>query len=85
MSAEYLQADLPVVGPQDVFREGADLTWTRGGLTLWGEVIVQQGQSVTEFPIAGHRRHRHHARGAGAGVEDRALRARRGAIQPWVR
>ena len=52
VSAEYLQADLPVVGPQHVFREGADLTWTRGGLTLWGEVIVQQGQSVTEFPIA---------------------------------
>ena len=52
VSAEYLQADLPVVGAQDVFREGADLTWTRGGLTLWGEVIVQQGQSVTEFPIA---------------------------------
>jgi hypothetical protein len=53
LSAEYLQADLPVVGPQNVFREGGDLTWTRGGATLWGEVILQQGQSVTEFPIAG--------------------------------
>jgi hypothetical protein len=53
VSAEYLQADLPVVGKQDVFREGADLTWSRGGATLWGEVIFQQGQSVTEFPIPG--------------------------------
>jgi hypothetical protein len=53
LSAEYLQADLPVVGKKDVFREAVDLTLTSGGATLWGEVTLQQGQSVTEFPVPG--------------------------------
>ena len=42
-----------MVGKQDVWREAVDLTWTVGPATLWGEVTLQQGQSVTEFPIAG--------------------------------
>jgi hypothetical protein len=48
-----LQADLPGLGPQNVFRGAADLTVTTGGLTLWGEYQRQNGQTVTEFPIAG--------------------------------
>jgi hypothetical protein len=51
LSASHLQADLPVVGKQGVTRGAADLTVTRGGLTLWGEVQRQNGQSVTSFPL----------------------------------
>jgi hypothetical protein len=52
LSGAFLQADLPVVGTQDVWRGAADVTATLRGLTLWGEYIRQNGQSVTEFPIA---------------------------------
>ncbi len=52
LSGQYLQADLPT-GKHDVFREAADLTYAFAGLTLWGEATFQQGQSVSDFPIAG--------------------------------
>lgn len=53
ISVSGLQADLPVLGTQDVFRGAVDLTVSAGGLTLWGEYQRQNGQTVTDFPIAG--------------------------------
>jgi hypothetical protein len=54
LSGEYLQADLPgPVGKQDVYRGAADITVSVGRLSLWSEFIRQQGQTVTDFPIAG--------------------------------
>jgi hypothetical protein len=52
LSGAHLLADLPAIGEQGVTRGAADLTVTRGGLTLWGEVQRQNGQSVTAFPVA---------------------------------
>ncbi len=54
LSGEFLQADLPApVGKKDVYRGAADLTITAGPFSLWSEVIRQNGQTVTDFPIAG--------------------------------
>lgn len=52
-SGEYLQADLPSIGPQNVWRVVGDLTATVGALTLRGEVTHQDGRTVTDFPYAG--------------------------------
>jgi hypothetical protein len=52
-SGEYLQADLPSIGPQNVWRLAGDATVTSGGLTLRGEVLEQDGRTVTDFPYAG--------------------------------
>jgi hypothetical protein len=52
ISVSGLQADLPAIGKQNVFRGAVDLTVTTGGLTLWGEYQRQNGQTVTGFPIA---------------------------------
>jgi hypothetical protein len=52
-SGEYLQADLPSIGPQNVWRVAADATLTVGGLTLRGEGLEQDGRTVTDFPYAG--------------------------------
>lgn len=52
VSAEYLQADLPVVGTKDVFRGALDLTLNVGKWGLWGEILHQVGQTVTDFPYA---------------------------------
>jgi hypothetical protein len=52
-SAEYLQADLPSIGPQDVWRAAGDATFTEGALTLRGEYLHQRGRTVTDFPFAG--------------------------------
>ena len=53
LSGQYLQADLPAIGKNDVWREAVDLTWSLGTATFWGELTLQQGLSVSEFPIAG--------------------------------
>jgi hypothetical protein len=53
LSAAYLQADLPALGKKDVYRGAGDLTVSVGPWTLWGEFIRQNGQTVTDFPIAG--------------------------------
>jgi hypothetical protein len=53
LSGEFLQADLPVVGKKNVFRGAVDATLSIGKWSLWGEYIRQNGQTVTEFPIAG--------------------------------
>lgn len=52
LSAEYLQADLPI-GTKDVFRGAVDLTLNVGKWALWGEGLYQHGQTVTDFPYAG--------------------------------
>jgi hypothetical protein len=52
-SGEYLQADLPSIGPQDVWRVAGDATLTISGLTVRGEALEQNGRTVTDFPIAG--------------------------------
>jgi hypothetical protein len=52
LSVAHLQADLPELGSENVFRGAADVTLTTGGLTLWGEYQRQNGQSVTAFPVA---------------------------------
>jgi hypothetical protein len=53
LSGEYLQADLPApVGKKDVYRGAADVTVTAGPVSLWSELIRQNGQTVTAFPIA---------------------------------
>jgi hypothetical protein len=52
-SGEYLQADLPSIGPQNVWRVAADATLAVAGLTLRGEVLEQDGRTVTDFPYAG--------------------------------
>jgi hypothetical protein len=52
-SGEYLQADLPSIGPQNVWRVACDATVSVAGLTLRGEVDEQNGRSVTDFPVAG--------------------------------
>lgn len=53
LSGEYLQADLPEpIGKKDVYRGAADVTVTNGRFSLWSEFIRQNGQTVTEFPIA---------------------------------
>jgi hypothetical protein len=52
LSAEFLQPELPVIGKQNVFRGAVDLTVSAGGGTLWGEYTRQNGQTVTDFPVA---------------------------------
>jgi hypothetical protein len=52
-SAEYLQADLPAIGPQDVWRVAGDATLSLSGFTLRGEYLHQRGRTVTDFPYAG--------------------------------
>jgi hypothetical protein len=53
-SGEFLQATgLPGLGTQNVWRAAGDLTVVAGGLTLRGEVLHQDGFTVTDFPIAG--------------------------------
>ena len=52
-SGEYLQADLPVIGSQDVWRAAGDVKVTSGKLGAWGEVLHQDGRTVTDFPYAG--------------------------------
>jgi hypothetical protein len=50
VSGEYLQADLPSIGPQNVWRGALDAKVTVAGLSVLGEVQHQDGRSVTDFP-----------------------------------
>lgn len=52
LSGEFLQADLPI-GKKNVFRGAVDATVGIRGWSLWLEYIYQNGQTVTDFPIAG--------------------------------
>jgi|HubBroStandDraft_2_1064218.scaffolds.fasta_scaffold07743_5 hypothetical protein len=51
ISGEYLQADLPTIGPQNVWRGALDATLTYGGAKILGELQHQDGRSVTDFPL----------------------------------
>jgi hypothetical protein len=53
LSGERLTADLGAAGKHGVLRGAADLTFSWDTLTLWAEYTRQNGQSVTEFPVAG--------------------------------
>jgi hypothetical protein len=52
LSYEHLTADLPD-GAHDVDRYAFDAAVTGGGVGLWGELCGQNGETVTDFPIAG--------------------------------
>jgi hypothetical protein len=52
LSASSLQADLPD-GRHTVYRGAADVAITGKGFGLWGEVLRQDGATVTDFPYAG--------------------------------
>jgi hypothetical protein len=52
LSGAFLEAELPGLGRKNVLRGALDVTVNAGGLTLWGELIRQNGQSVTNFPGA---------------------------------
>jgi hypothetical protein len=51
-SGEYLQAALPV-GTKNVVRAAGDLSVSYRNLSAWAEYTYQNGQTVTDFPIAG--------------------------------
>jgi hypothetical protein len=53
-SGEFLQAALPApVGTKNVARAGGDLSVAIRRASFWAEYIYQNGQTVTDFPIAG--------------------------------
>jgi hypothetical protein len=51
VSGEYLQADFPTIGPQNVWRGALDATFTLAGAKVLGELQHQDGRSVTDFPL----------------------------------
>lgn len=52
LSGQYFQADLPQpVGKKNVFRMALDFYANIGPISVWGDVMRQLGQSVTEWPI----------------------------------
>jgi hypothetical protein len=51
VSGEYLQADLPTIGPQNVWRGAVDASFAVGGLKILGELQHQDGRHVTDFPF----------------------------------
>jgi hypothetical protein len=52
LSGEFLQASLPV-GTKDVYRAAVDATLGVKQWSLWAEYSYQNGQTVTDFPVAG--------------------------------
>ena len=53
LSGAYLQADLgPLAGTKNVFRGAADLSVAIRHFGAWAEYTRQNGQSVTDFPVA---------------------------------
>jgi hypothetical protein len=50
LSGEYFLADIPG-DAEDVVRLGVDAKLTVGGFSGWGELIRQEGRSVTDFPF----------------------------------
>jgi hypothetical protein len=54
LSGAFLQADLgPTVGTKDVYRAAVDASLAIRRWSIWAEYTRQNGQSVTDFPIAG--------------------------------
>lgn len=51
LSGEYLQADLPTIGDQNVWRGAVDATVKVGKLQVLGEAQHQDGRTVTDFPF----------------------------------
>ena len=51
-SGAFLQAALPI-GTKNVYRAAGDLTVAIPHAAFWGEYTYQNGQSVTDFPVAG--------------------------------
>ena len=51
ISGEYLQADLPTLGPQNVWRAAVDASVTYAGAKILGELQHQDGRNVTDFPL----------------------------------
>ena len=51
VSGEYLQADIPSIGPQNVWRGALDATVSVGPFKVLGEVQHQDGRTVTDFPF----------------------------------
>jgi hypothetical protein len=52
LSGAYLQAALPI-GNKNVYRGAADFSVAIRRFAAWAEYTYQNGQSVTDFPIAG--------------------------------
>jgi len=53
LSGSFLQADLgPVAGTKDVYRGAADVSVVVRHFSAWVEYTHQDGQSVTDFPVA---------------------------------
>ena len=51
VSGEYLQADIPSIGDQNVWRGAVDATLSYAGLKILGELQHQDGRHVTDFPF----------------------------------
>jgi hypothetical protein len=51
VSGEYVQADIPSIGPQNVWRGAVDASVAIAGLKVLGEIQHQDGRSVTDFPF----------------------------------
>lgn len=52
LSGAFLQAALPI-GTKNVYRGAADLKVAGKSWSVWGEYTYQNGQTVTDFPVAG--------------------------------
>jgi hypothetical protein len=53
LSGAFLQAELgPTAGTKNVFRGAADLSLVLRQFSAWAEYTRQNGQSVTDFPVA---------------------------------
>ncbi len=53
LSGAHLQADSPGIADDDVLRYAVDAKLGYAGFGLWGEYLHQEGQTVTDYPIAG--------------------------------
>lgn len=55
LSGSHLKADSPGIpdDSDDVLRYAVDLKLTYAGAGIWGEYLHQNGQTVTDYPIAG--------------------------------
>jgi hypothetical protein len=54
LSGAFLQADLgATAGTKNVYRGAVDVSLVAGAFGLWAEYTRQNGQSVTDFPVAG--------------------------------
>ncbi|MGC4093139.1 MAG: hypothetical protein QM756_35675 [Polyangiaceae bacterium] len=53
ISGAHLNADSPGIPDDSVLRYAVDFKVTHAGFGAWGEYLHQNGQSVTDYPIAG--------------------------------